>query len=63
MFQLETYPKRYYIVDFNKLQIVIKYDKFDKDNHDKNKFIEFRDIIDVYRVLEVNEKVLKSVAP
>ena len=52
MFQLETYPKRYYIVDFNKLQIIIKYDKFDKDNHDKNKIIEFRDIIDVYRVLE-----------
>ena len=59
---METYPKRYYIVDFNKLQIIIKYDKFDRDNNDKNKIIEFRDIIDVYRVLEENEKILKSVA-
>lgn len=62
MFQLETYPKRYYIVDFNKLQIIIKHDRFDKDSCDKNKVIEFRDIADVYRVLEENEKVLRSVA-
>jgi hypothetical protein len=62
MFQLETYPKRYYVVDFNNLQISIKHDRFDKDHKDTTKFIEFRDIIDCYRVLEENEAILRKVA-
>ena len=49
-------------MDFSKQQIIIKYEEAHKDDHEKNKFVEFKYIVDVYRVMDEYETKLQSVA-
>ena len=61
-FNLESYPSRYHILDFEKSLIIIKRDRFDKESDPSVKRINFRDIIDCYLPLEKHEAVMREQA-
>lgn len=59
-FKLDNFPSRFYIMDFQRAVIVIKYDRFDKDSDPNIKVINFRDIDDCYLPKEKHEDDMRA---
>ena len=59
VFVKDFFPSRYYVIDFTKAMLIIKHDRFDKENDPNNKTLAFRDIIDCYLPTEKNEEKMQ----